>query len=83
VVRSARRDELQKYLKSCGVNTLVHYPVPPHLQKAYTKSKLPVCSFPLTEAIHKEALSLPMGPHLSASDVTRVVEATLSFGEQK
>ncbi len=78
VLRSKRRDELQRYLKSKGVNTLVHYPVPPHLQKAYRDSVFPG-PYPITEAIHHEALSLPMGPHLSDADGARVIRAGLLF----
>ena len=77
VVRSNRRDELQRHLKSAGVNTLVHYPVPPHLQEAYKDASFR-CEYPITEAIHQEALSLPMGPHLSEAGVARVVEAVLT-----
>lgn len=77
VIRSKRRDELQRYLKGQGISTLVHYPVPPHLQKAYKDTTLPAA--PITEAIHSEVLSLPMGPHLSAEDAVRVVEAVRSF----
>ncbi len=73
VVRSKSRDELQSYLKSKGVNTLVHYPVPPHLQLAYKDAGL-ATGYPITEAIHGEALSLPIGPHLSEDDVARVVD---------
>lgn len=79
VVRSARRDELQKHLKSVGVTTLVHYPVPPHLQEAYSELNLPAGSLPITEAIHREVLSLPMGPHLSDLAVERVIQAVTSF----
>lgn len=80
VVRSHRRDELQRYLKSQGVNTLVHYPVPPHLQLAYKDAGLPV-AYPITEAIHREALSLPIGPHLSDQETARVVQAVQSFNQ--
>ncbi len=79
VVRSRRREEFQRFLKSLGVNTLVHYPVPPHLQKAYKEMELGEGSYPISEAIHREALSLPIGPHLSSEDAARVVEAALSF----
>ena len=75
VVRSKMRDELQRQLKGLGVSTLVHYPVPPHLQEAYKDPGTPPGSFPLTEAIHREVLSLPIGPHLSESDQARVVQA--------
>ena len=74
VVRSNRRDELQRHLKSQGVNTLVHYPVPPHLQLAYKDASLPG-AYPISEAIHNEVLSLPIGPHLTSEEATRVVEA--------
>lgn len=80
VVRSNRRDELQSYLKSQGVNTLVHYPVPPHLQLAYKDASLPG-AYPIAETIHREALSLPMGPHLSEDEAARVVEAVRSYDQ--
>ncbi len=79
VVRSKMRDELQRQLNGLGVNTLVHYPVPPHLQEAYKDLGTPPGSFPLTEAIHSEVLSLPIGPHLSESDQARVVQAVKTF----
>jgi dTDP-4-amino-4,6-dideoxygalactose transaminase len=82
VIRSNRRDELQRYLKSQGVNTLVHYPVPPHLQKAYGEMALASGSAPIAEAIHREVLSLPIGPHLSDSAAAQVVDAARSFGAE-
>ena len=78
VVRSNRRDELQRHLKSEGVNTLVHYPVPPHLQEAYKDARL-AGEYPITEAIHREVLSLPMGPHLSESEASRVIQSIRVF----
>jgi dTDP-4-amino-4,6-dideoxygalactose transaminase len=78
VVRSKRRDKLQATLNSMGVSTLVHYPVPPHLQKAYSDLALPAGSLPITEAIHREVLSLPIGPHLSEADQAQVVRAMKS-----
>ena len=79
VIRSRRRDELQQFLKSAGINTLVHYPVAPHLQKAYREKGLGEGTYPITEAIHREVLSLPMGPHLSCEDTARVVEAVKNY----
>jgi dTDP-4-amino-4,6-dideoxygalactose transaminase len=79
VVRCKQRDRFQQHLKSAGVSTLVHYPVPPHLQEAYKDMGHAEGSFPITEAIHREILSLPMGPHLSEPDAARVVEAVRSF----
>jgi dTDP-4-amino-4,6-dideoxygalactose transaminase len=74
VIRSKQRDSLQKKLKEEGVNTLVHYPVPPHLQEAYKDLGELTDSFPITEAIHREVLSLPIGPQLSESDQSRVIQ---------
>jgi dTDP-4-amino-4,6-dideoxygalactose transaminase len=79
VVRSRERDKLQQFLKSAGIGTLVHYPVAPHLQKAYQEMELGEGVYPLTEAIHREVLSLPIGPHLSSEDAVRVVAAVRSF----
>ena len=79
VVRSREREKFQSYLKSAGVNTLVHYPVPPHLQEAYAEMGLAEGTYPITETIHREVLSLPMGPHLSSEDAAQVVEAVRSF----
>jgi dTDP-4-amino-4,6-dideoxygalactose transaminase len=75
VIRSNMRDTLQRQLKDAGVNTLVHYPVPPHLQEAYNDLRAPAGTFPITEAIHREVLSLPIGPQLTESDQSRVVQA--------
>jgi dTDP-4-amino-4,6-dideoxygalactose transaminase len=79
VIRSRRRDSLQGYLKSAGVQALVHYPVPPHLQEAYGDMNLVPGSLPVSEMIHREALSLPMWPQLEESEVTRVIEDVKSF----
>ena len=81
VIRSQRRDALQRHLKSAGVEALVHYPVPPHLQEAYREMSLGVGSLHVSESIHREALSLPMGPHLSEEDAGRVVEAVRSLNQ--
>lgn len=77
VIRSRERDALQKHLTACGVQTLIHYPVPPHQQPAYAHWNLQ--SYPLTEKIHGEVLSLPMGPSLSNVSVQRVVDACNGF----
>ena len=74
VVRSPRRDALQAALDKQGVGTLIHYPVPPHLQPAYAELKLGRGAFPLSEAIHASVLSLPMWPHLSDAQVDYVIE---------
>ena len=77
VVRCEKRDALQQHLLNEGVQTLIHYPIPPHLQKAY--SDLNSLKFPLTEAIHQQVLSLPIGPKLSLEATAKVVHACNSF----
>lgn len=65
------RDALQKYLADNGVQTLIHYPIPPHLQECYPEwNRL---SLPFTEQIHREELSLPISPLLSDSEVSEII----------
>lgn len=78
-IRHAQRDALQKHLQACGIGTMVHYPIPPHLQAAYAEMQLPAGSFPLSEQIHQEILSLPLDPYLPADDVSRVIAAVRDF----
>jgi dTDP-4-amino-4,6-dideoxygalactose transaminase len=75
VVRSKRRDALQEALTARGVQTLIHYPVPPHLQPAYSELGYRAGAFPITERMHEEVLSLPIGPTMSADQVTATIEA--------
>ncbi len=79
VVRSPSRDRLRQHLASQGVETLIHYPIPPHRQAAYADLQMPEGSLPISETIHRECLSLPMGPHLSDADVAEVIGAVRSF----
>jgi dTDP-4-amino-4,6-dideoxygalactose transaminase len=79
VVRHPRRDELQKHLAERGVGTLIHYPVPPHLQQAYAELGCAPGAYPLAEQEAREVLSLPMGPHLSDEEVEHVCSAVWSF----
>ena len=72
VVKCESRDDLQQHLSSFGIQTLIHYPIPPHQQQAYNEWNK--ASFPITECIHQEVLSLPMSPVLLATDVQRVVK---------
>jgi dTDP-4-amino-4,6-dideoxygalactose transaminase len=78
VVRCAQRDALQQHLQSHGIQTQVHYPVPAHKQPAYPS--LRHTQLPLTERLHDEVLSLPMGPTLCDDAVDRVIAACQSFG---
>lgn len=77
VVRHSDRDRLHQHLASAGVGTLIHYPVPPHLQPAYREAGLCEGSLPISERLHREVLSLPIGPHLSSEQVLRVVEGVI------
>jgi dTDP-3-amino-3,4,6-trideoxy-alpha-D-glucose transaminase len=79
VVDHAARDELQKHLAARGIQTLVHYPIPPHLSGAFAPLGLTEGSFPIAEQAALTHLSLPIGPHLSEENVTRVIDACRSF----
>lgn len=81
VVRHPRRDELQKFLFNAGVDTIIHYPRPPHEQSAYADLQRRNGSFPIAESMAREVLSLPMGPHLSEEQTRYVVSAVQSFAE--
>jgi dTDP-4-amino-4,6-dideoxygalactose transaminase len=76
VVRAAQRDQLQGQLAAAGVGTLIHYPIPPHLQAAYRGLGLADGSFPVSERMHREVLSLPLSPH-HGEDQVRFVAAQL------
>lgn len=72
VIRTPERDRLQKYLEEKGIQTLIHYPTAPHHQGAYQEWK--ELSFPITEQIHREVLSLPISPVLTNEEVQTIVE---------
>jgi dTDP-4-amino-4,6-dideoxygalactose transaminase len=74
-VRTPARDELQRRLADQGVGTLIHYPIPPHLQAAYADMGRPAGSYPIAERIHEQVLSLPIGPQLGVEDQGKVIEA--------
>lgn len=78
VIRSAQRDALQKELENAGIGTMVHYPIPPHLQLAYAEEGYRVGDFPITEKLHGEVLSLPMFPHLSNQEAAIVVSTIMA-----
>lgn len=75
VVRSKSRDEFQKKLQNAGIGTLIHYPIPPHLQVAYTDLGYTKGAFPMSERIHEEVLSLPMFPNMTRDQAQKVMEA--------
>jgi len=72
VIRTADRDSLQKYLIQNKIQTLIHYPIPPHQQNAY--KEMNHLSFPITELIHKQVLSLPISPVMTAEDVDKIID---------
>ncbi|KUJ61887.1 aminotransferase [Flavobacteriaceae bacterium CRH] len=76
VIRTANREALQEYLTQNNIQTVIHYPIPPHKQKAFTSeaSGWNNLSFPITEKIHNEVLSLPINPVLTEEEVSFVVE---------
>lgn len=71
VVRSESRDKLQSHLLANGVQALIHYPIPPHRQQAYKDWN--VMSFPITEKMHNEVLSLPISPVMEESEVSKII----------
>jgi dTDP-4-amino-4,6-dideoxygalactose transaminase len=68
------RDDLQSYLTEHGIQTLIHYPIPPHLSKAYSEAGYKLGDFPITEELARTELSLPMGPHIGNDDAQYVVD---------
>ncbi len=75
VVRSTRRDALQAQMTTAGIGTLIHYPIPPHMQTAYAHLNFDPQDFPIAQKLADEVLSLPIGPHLTGSDMGRVIMA--------
>jgi dTDP-4-amino-4,6-dideoxygalactose transaminase len=81
VVRHPRRDALQRHLRQAGIDTLIHYPIPPHLSEAYAELGGKVGYFPITERIADTVLSLPIFPYLAPESVDRVIDAVSTFAE--
>ena len=77
VIRCDKRDLLQQHLINSGVQTLIHYPIPPHQQKAYADMALQC--LPITELIHKQVISLPLDPTMSDESVDTIIEAVNGF----
>jgi dTDP-4-amino-4,6-dideoxygalactose transaminase len=77
-LRAPNRDALKMHLENAGIGTLIHYPIPPHRQKAYAYLGLADMSFPIAEKIHAQTLSLPLGPHLSEEAQDYIISSVLS-----
>ena len=75
VVRHPRRDALQQRLTEAGIGSLIHYPIPPHKQRAYAEARFATDAFPLASHMADEVLSLPIGPHLAGLQADAVIAA--------
>ncbi len=80
VVRHPQRNKLRQHLAKDGIETLIHYPVPPHLSNAYADLNFSAGSFPITETIAETILSLPISPHIGRKQVDEVCRSIKSFG---
>ena len=79
VIRSPQRDALQQQLMNAGIGTMIHYPIPPHLQAAYADPGYPPGAFPIAEDMAGGVLSLPIGPQLGVTAAGAVVDALTSL----
>lgn len=77
VVQTQNRDSLQAWLTSVGIQSLIHYPIPPHKQKAYSEWNNK--SLPITESIHEKVLSIPLDPTMSEDSIQKVINAMNDF----
>ena len=76
-MRTDKRDEFQVYLSENGVQTIIHYPTPPHKQGAY--KEWVNHSYPISEEIHRTIISLPISPVMSDDEVAKVVEVVNDY----
>jgi len=83
VIRTKKRDKLQEYLKSKGIGTGLHYPIPLHLQKAYKYLGYKEGDFPIAEKVAREGLSLPMFPELTEEQIEKVAREIKAFFARK
>ena len=79
VVQDPDRVALQEALAAEGIGTLIHYPIPPHLQAAYAQLGYAKGAFPIAERIHEQVLSLPISPTMSLDQADKVIEACLKL----
>lgn len=80
VIRTKSRNDLQNYLSDNNIQTLIHYPIPPHQQEAY--KDLNYLSFPITEQIHSEVLSLPISPIMANEEIDKVIHIINSYSNR-
>ncbi len=79
VIRTKYRDDLQKYLSESGIGTMVHYPIPPHLQLAYSELQYQKGDFPIAEEVANTCLSLPIASYLSSDQVEYIIAQIEQF----
>lgn len=82
VVRSRSRDALRAHLLDNGIDTLIHYPLPPHRQPAYADLRFDPDAFPIASTIANDVLSLPIGPHMTQEQQAAVIDAVKTFVQQ-
>lgn len=78
-LRHQKRAEIMEHLNSHGIESLIHYPTPPHLQKAYSFLNYPAGSFPISEKIHETIFSIPIDPTLTDDQVNYIIEKLTNF----
>ena len=76
-IRTKNREHLQKYLANNGIETLIHYPIPPHKQECLKENNK--LHFPITEEIHNTILSIPISPVLTDNEVNYIIEKLNSY----
>ena len=79
IIRTNKRDELQQYLTQQGIGTMIHYPVPPHLQEAYSFLGYKKGNFPIAEELANTMLSIPLYPGMTIEQVQKVSETITNF----
>ncbi len=79
VIKTDKRDELKKFLQQKGIGTAIHYPIPPHLQKAYSHLNFKKGDFPIAEKLANQSLSLPIYPGLSDDQVNYICDSIIEF----
>lgn len=77
VIRHPNRNQLQKQLAEAGIGTVIHYPIPPHLQQAYAELGYAKGSFPIAEAMARTVISLPIGPQADEATTPTLIDATM------
>ena len=83
VIRTEERDEMRTYLSKCNIGTGIHYPIPLHLQKAYSRLGYREGDFPVAERTARQILSLPMYPQIKAEQQREVADSIMSFVSER